>query len=415
MVNSNDDDNKIDLGLEDLLKELAPRNSSESISASSEKRAKANIENQESDLIDPKILLLKSNLESSQLPTAILVPQLIDILSSPTVGYLNSSEKNILLLCIKNLLIKLTELPDITLATVIIEKVQKLTWIDIGSFEFVECFNKFLVVSKDDTDPQILKARLFIHNLIDSLQSKNSLNFSQKVVTPLSNEVTSVDRIYKYKNETLIRVVLVLTLFVPILFLLYWFKSSTNELATISDSMTLNVSDQTYPREQKLVEGFERQDVSDLGAIAYEASNQAPASVVPQINQPTVAAVAEHKPTIDTTSPVEPPKVERIINDLKGSSYDRDQIVEKDNKDTKDSYPEKDKSRRGISETGVRYEILINTSVMDKPSFNSREVEELYVGDRVRVEERLGRWLKVRSRDGKPGYIMGQDAEKLFE
>jgi hypothetical protein len=58
---------------------------------------------------------------------------------------------------------------------------------------------------------------------------------------------------------------------------------------------------------------------------------------------------------------------------------------------------------------------MINTSVMDAPSFNAKEVEELYVGDRVRVEARLGRWLKIRSRDGNPGYILAGDAEKLFD
>lgn len=76
-----------------------------------------------------------------------------------------------------------------------------------------------------------------------------------------------------------------------------------------------------------------------------------------------------------------------------------------------------DERRRDVDtwDKGDRYEVLINTSVMDRPSFKSKEVAELYVGDFIVVEARLGRWLRIRSVRGAPGFILAQDAEKVFD
>lgn len=74
-----------------------------------------------------------------------------------------------------------------------------------------------------------------------------------------------------------------------------------------------------------------------------------------------------------------------------------------------------DERRRDVWEKGDRYEVLINTSVMERPSFQAKEVAELYSGDYVLVEARIGRWLRIRSVRGAPGFIMAQDAQRMAE
>ena len=57
------------------------------------------------------------------------------------------------------------------------------------------------------------------------------------------------------------------------------------------------------------------------------------------------------------------------------------------------------------------YRILVDTRVMEKPSsMGTRSIARLRAGNRVEVDEKLGRWLRVRSRNGKFGYISSRDA-----
>ena len=194
-----------------------------------------------------------------------------------------------------------------------------------------------------------------------------------------------------------------------------------------------------------------RDEISTLDAVMYDVSNPTPAATnvpvativiiaLPAVVAPPTTApvlpITQRKPTVDTSGPIEPRKVKDLIEKKSVSPYEgpsdepsrlADSMSDSpdgasrraddrriDSRRPDDRRP-RDDDRPGRFSTGVRYEIMINTSVMDRASFTAHEVEELYVGDRVRVEARLGRWLKVRSRNGEPGYIMAQDAQKLFD
>lgn len=134
--------------------------------------------------------------------------------------------------------------------------------------------------------------------------------------------------------------------------------------------------------------------------------------------------------------PYESRRIEEIFNGSSRSEsesvYDDDREFPNDRMDRESSRRDRDREREiydarrrlelrpderrgGAWTKGDRYEILINTSVMDRPSFKSKEVAELYVGDYIVVEARLGRWLRIRSVKGEPGFILAQDAEKVFD
>jgi len=56
------------------------------------------------------------------------------------------------------------------------------------------------------------------------------------------------------------------------------------------------------------------------------------------------------------------------------------------------------------------YVISRSTDVMSRPSQFAAPLDTLLVGDRVRVDGRVGAWLRLRSQQGKTGYINGRDA-----
>lgn len=56
------------------------------------------------------------------------------------------------------------------------------------------------------------------------------------------------------------------------------------------------------------------------------------------------------------------------------------------------------------------YEILVDTKVMALPSYRSGVVSVLPRGATVQVEASTGPWLKLRSRQGRTGFVLAQDA-----
>lgn len=184
------------------------------------------------------------------------------------------------------------------------------------------------------------------------------------------------------------------------------------------------------------------QDVSQLAALMYDVEKSdaerakqdtqilpAPNSTSIQQTQPQTPPLAlKQKEAIDTSGPIETDRIRSIIDGREGSKYDdgppvrfprddrelsRAPIVRDERE--KDRDRQFDSSRAQSWQGGERYEVMINTSVMDGPSFHAHEVSELFVGDRVLVEARVGRWLRLRSVKGKSGYILAQDAEKLYD
>ncbi len=209
-----------------------------------------------------------------------------------------------------------------------------------------------------------------------------------------------------------------------------------------------SVSDSGVSAPSGEVPGTSRiKDVSHLAALAYDvaASDGGGAKVEPNptVEVPTIAVSNPPSPTeapkaplkkaqINTEGPVETDRIRGMIENGGSTSRYEDDREDSRRVEARDSRPPvrrepppyrdsdrpySDRRERppGRWEGGERYEVMINTSVMERPSFHAKEVAELYVGDRVLVDARVGRWLKIRSVKGAPGYIMAQDAEKLFD
>lgn len=65
----------------------------------------------------------------------------------------------------------------------------------------------------------------------------------------------------------------------------------------------------------------------------------------------------------------------------------------------------------GPAEQRRLYVIIARTKVLNEPSYWAQSNEDLKIGDRIEVEDNLGKWLRVRSQGGRTGYVLAQDAE----
>jgi hypothetical protein len=57
--------------------------------------------------------------------------------------------------------------------------------------------------------------------------------------------------------------------------------------------------------------------------------------------------------------------------------------------------------------------VLVQTNVLDSPSYRARIIAKLREGDKVSVEARIGSWVRIRSKRGKTGYVFAQDVGEL--
>ena len=72
-------------------------------------------------------------------------------------------------------------------------------------------------------------------------------------------------------------------------------------------------------------------------------------------------------------------------------------------------------SRDEAFEAGRVYRVVVSTTVVSAPSFGGRVIGQLAAGDRVLVEGFLGRWLRLRSRRGRGGYVLSADVEEVHQ
>ena len=55
--------------------------------------------------------------------------------------------------------------------------------------------------------------------------------------------------------------------------------------------------------------------------------------------------------------------------------------------------------------TAQNYVVEASTEVMAKPSFGSAPLDRIFEGDNIRAEAKVGNWLKLRSKQGRVGYV----------
>ena len=162
-----------------------------------------------------------------------------------------------------------------------------------------------------------------------------------------------------------------------------------------------------------------------LGALFYSLGDvprtEPPTAVVPDSSPLAVAkpqpeikpepAPARSREEINTSGPVEgaefreriervrPPAPERRPQELQGGSP---QAVLPGS------------SAREFQDQRT-FRVLTRTSVLSAPSYGGRVIGQLEPGDKVLVEGRLGRWLRLRSKKGKGGYVLTADVEEVPE
>jgi hypothetical protein len=424
---SDNNDEQIDLGLSELLNDLSNNNtlvenSSENIPVTHNPESAV----ETSETINEVIM----SLLNSEMPTVLLVPQLIALLNN--TSSFSNQEKYLLTKFALEKLFELVNKDEIELSKNVLDSIDFNLLSSIQINELANFFdNYFNRYSTAGLSKEQLSFQEFVIDKLNINKSNHfTLGFSDTVIDSKNPTETFIDSTSR-KNQS--SNFLKVSLIVLASLVSYYLYANLNFSSLEFSAEALS----TFSLEnEKLIKSndIERREVSNLSAVMYDVSRET--TPMPQ-NTPVVSptagnlvvptalpdqSISKSKVAIDLTGPIEPQRVKDIIDNKENSIYERP--VERlpynepvNRPSTSGSYDRnRDIDRPGRWDSnGQRYEVMINTSVMESPSFNAKEVEELYVGDRVLVESRIGRWLKIRSRDGKPGFIMAQDAQKLYD
>jgi len=81
--------------------------------------------------------------------------------------------------------------------------------------------------------------------------------------------------------------------------------------------------------------------------------------------------------------------------------------------DSQDELKNPKPSNREVLDRARMFRIISKTKVMSSPSYFAVAMAILDPGARIEVIEKMGDWLKLRSRMGQSGYVLAQDAEPL--
>lgn len=165
------------------------------------------------------------------------------------------------------------------------------------------------------------------------------------------------------------------------------------------------------------------------GEAGPQSPSASPATIPPRESAPA-AVVGTDAPAVVAAKKVPAPVVEKIVIDTSGpiepqdlkaevrvtpNAYPTAYITRRElpRKDTSVDAPKtQERSSVAIGTTAGFYRVLVSTEVMAKPSSVSAPMAILRRGDRIRVEQVTGNWLKLASKSGKAGYVKQQDVIK---
>jgi hypothetical protein len=68
-----------------------------------------------------------------------------------------------------------------------------------------------------------------------------------------------------------------------------------------------------------------------------------------------------------------------------------------------------------VFDPGGVYRVLVRTSVLEHPSYSADVVGTLEPGDRVFVESKMGRWVRLRSKRGRGGFVLAEDVAEVYQ
>lgn len=155
------------------------------------------------------------------------------------------------------------------------------------------------------------------------------------------------------------------------------------------------------------------------GAVAGAAQPQEPVQQVEQA-QPQLAraparapssSVTGHKEVVNTTGPVEGGEFKDRIDRARSED---ERTARSDLRGGAPQAVLPGTTPQGFEDQKT-YTVMARTSVLSAPSYGGRVIGHLERGDRVLVEGRLGRWLRLRSKKGRGGYVVAADVEEFLE
>jgi hypothetical protein len=120
------------------------------------------------------------------------------------------------------------------------------------------------------------------------------------------------------------------------------------------------------------------------------------------------------KETVNTRSPVEGPDLKERLRRREGRSR-RDSAPEPTLPGTErnPSPPVLENRNPDLFDPGGVFRVLVRTSVLAHPSYSAEVVGRLERGDRVFVEAKLGRWVRLRSKRGSSGFVLAEDLAQV--
>jgi hypothetical protein len=119
-----------------------------------------------------------------------------------------------------------------------------------------------------------------------------------------------------------------------------------------------------------------------------------------------VAARNRGKERINTRSPVESPELQERLR--------RRERREPADRGRREPIPIPNSGSGGDPfDPGGVFRVLTRTSVLAAPSYSAEVVGKLEPGDRVFVEARLGRWVRLRSKRGRGGFVLADDVSEI--
>ena len=148
---------------------------------------------------------------------------------------------------------------------------------------------------------------------------------------------------------------------------------------------------------------------AQLGTV--QGSTQVASNIPPQPVLPNESVKPQNPPArevVNTNSPREPR--ERQDHDVRDRRDPNEEVPDID-------FPPFRSNKQGSAskndtQHSQLYVIIARTKIMEEPSYWAGNLGDLYEGDKVAVDDNLGKWLKIHTRKGRVGYILAQDATK---
>ena len=159
--------------------------------------------------------------------------------------------------------------------------------------------------------------------------------------------------------------------------------------------------------------------LSTLDALFYDIQRAAPGPADQRQlqgpeNEVRRAAAQGEKETVNTTSPVEGPEISSAAAGGPGAGQSPSSAKPPEPRFADASGQQAPSLALAPTfETFPRarkYSIIAPTRVMLRPSIVGQPVEQLASGAEISVEGKEGYWLKIRSKQGRVGYVLAQDA-----